>query len=151
MSPTEETPSVHLPTWRDNKTVFWLVRVGFVLQFYIPMIVCCYIVYETGTSPSFTMRNEQFFKFGISTLILLFVQCTVFTLILRHARLRFAEGVLWCLIVINAIHSLAWLMVMWPLTLIRLIPPNALYYIAISVEARIACNVRQEPPQPDTP
>ena len=161
-----ETPPVRPPAWRDNEAVLWLVRIGFLLQFYIPAIVCCYIVYDIGTRPPVIVSeddpyyadyefgkhlSEQFFKFSIYTLILLVVQWTFFSLILRFGKLRSAEGVLWLLIAINAIHSLAWLMIMWPLTLIRLIPPNAFYYIAICIEARITRHDLPANTEPDTP
>ena len=144
-----ETSSVRRPSWRDNKAVLWLVRIGFLLQFYIPAIVCCYIIYVTGTRPPFTMSEDDpyyadhvfveglrdgFFKFGIYTLILLFVQWTIFSLILRFGKFRSVTGVLLCLIVINILHALAWMLVMWPVTLIRLTPPTLLYVIAIFFE-----------------
>jgi len=166
MSPTEETPINHTPTWRDNKAVLWLVRVGFVLQFYIPMVVCCWIVYSTGTRSPFTMSkddpnfadhafveylNREFFKFGIYTLIFLVIQWAIFALVLRYAKLRSAGGVLLCLMIINIFHSLAWMLVMWPVTLIRLIPPTVLYYIAVWIEMGTFHNAPQEPSQPDTP
>jgi len=40
-----ETPPVRTPSWRDNKAVLWLVRIGFLLQFYIPAIVCCWVAW----------------------------------------------------------------------------------------------------------
>jgi hypothetical protein len=161
-----ETTSVRQPSWRDNKAVLWLVRIGFLLQFYIPAAVCCYIVYETGTRPPFTMSeddpyyadhafgehlSEEFFKFGVYTLILLFVQWTIFALILRFAKLRSVEGILWCLIVINIIHAFAWIFVLWPVTLIRLTPPTVLYYIAITIETRRSRHAPQEPAPTDSP
>jgi hypothetical protein len=160
MSQIEE--SIPRYTWRDNKTVLWLVRVGFVLQFYIPAIVCCYIVYSTGTRPPFTMSeddplyadyhfgeylSDQFFKYGIATLMLLVVQWSLFSLILRFAKLRFAQGVLLSLVFINILHALVWLVVMWPLTMLRLTPPTMLYIIALCIESKVSHNA----PQPDTP
>ena len=163
---TVETSVIRTPTWRDNKAVLWLVRAGFVLQFYIPMVVCCWIVYSTGTRSPFTMSkddpnfadhafveylNQEFFKFGIYTLIFLVIQWAIFALILRFAKLRVANEVLVWLIVINVIHGFAWMLVMWPVTLIRLTPPSILFGIAICVESRASSNVPHAPSQPDTP
>ena len=146
-----ETLPVKPPSWRDNKAVLWLVRIGFFLQFYIPMIVCCHIVYTTGTRPPFTTSeddpyyadyafgeslNEQFFKYGIYTLIFLFVQWTIFSLILRLGQLRSVTEVLLWLIVINALHAFAWMFLVIPITLIRLTPPTILYLIAIRIESK---------------
>ena len=154
-------------SWRDNGIVLSLVRTGFILQFYIPAIIClCIIwytgdiVWQTGTyvpkvvpktvqdSPvyerdgvyyggdgSHNLLNKALCMFSFYTLILLVVQCTIFTLILRFARLRYASIVLGCLIVINIIHSLFWLYFMLPLTLIRLAIPTIQYILAICFES----------------
>ena len=152
MTPTEETPAV---TWRNNKTVLWLVRVGFILQFFIPAIVCCAIIHSYHVSPTpypvFAPDDPNFDKAynaafmhyvrsqlaGI-TLAVLVVQCAIFTLILRFAKLRSANGVLQCLIAINLIHGMLWLAGGWPWTIARLTPPTILYLIAIIVEWRAA-------------
>ncbi|MCL2624277.1 MAG: hypothetical protein FWD31_11495 [Planctomycetaceae bacterium] len=127
-----ETPPVRRPSWRDNKTVLWLVRIGFLLQFYIPMFVCCYYVYVNY--PGYGL----FYIWYVRTLILLVVQCSVLTLILRFGKLRSAHIVLWCLIVMNVIHSAYWLYfvpyISFPLTMHRLALPTALYFFAILIE-----------------
>ena len=153
-------------SWRDNKTVLWLVRIGFALQFYIPPIVCVWIIWDymmfvpkiiPEDDPSYMdyqfiiYLRFEFFKFSIYTLILLALQCTIFTLILRSAKLRFAGGVLWCLIIINIFHSLIWCFMMWPLTLIRLAIPTILFLIAVCIESGKSNNARQTDTQTDTP
>ena len=128
-----ETPPVRRPSWRDNKAVLWLVRIGFLLQFYIPAIVCCrYICVKYSVA-----HYDLFYLWYFWTIVLLVVQCSVFTLILRFVKLRSAHIVLWCLIVMNVIHSAYWLYfasIPWPLTMRRLALPTALYLIAILVE-----------------
>ena len=153
------------PSWRDNKTVLWLVRIGFVLQFYIPAIVCLLIIWDTGTNvPKVVPEddplyidyvfakgiNADLFKFSIYTLILLTVQCTIFTLILRVVKSHVDNTLVW-LISINIIHSLIWCFMMWPLTLIRLAIPTILYFIAVCIESGKSNNARQTDTQADTP
>ena len=150
-----EISPVRRPSWRDNKAVLWLVRIGFLLQFYIPAVVCCVIMLAAFLQPPFTMGRDDphymeyafyenlrwdFFIFSILTLILLAVQCIIGMLILRSPKTRFAGTVLWCLIVFNVLHGFVWMLAMWPVTLIRLTPPTILYGIAFYVEWRTARN-----------
>ena len=147
-----ETPSVQPTSWRDNMAVLRLVRIGFLLQFYIPVIVCCICI-----CTSFVWRNEvvggYVFFFGIFTLILLAVQCSFFTWVLRLEKLRFACHVLLSFIVINVIHSIVWLCLgWWPMTVVRLTPPTILYLIAAIIElTRTVSNIVHSHPQTDSP
>ena len=128
-------------------------------NFTSPRLFVFSIIWQTGTyvpkvvpedDPYFdsyvldTYFSGLFFKIGIYTLILLVVQCTIFTLILRSAKLRFAGIVLGCLIAINIIHSIFWLCFMLPLTLARLAIPTFLYIIAVGItfDAKIPTHVR---------
>ena len=164
--PLEVSPVQKAASWRDNKNTLWLVRIGFALQFYIPALVCIWIIRITGTyEPKIVPRDDpyfadydfvnhlyaEFFKFSIYTLILLFVQCTVFTLILRFAKLRLATEILIWLIVINILHSLIWCFIGWPLTLIRLAIPTILYIIAAAIESKKPPYADRTNTQADTP
>ena len=151
-----DTLPVHPTSWRDNKTALWLVRIGFFLQFYIPMFVCCYFVYDFSTIPYYTMSvddpqydevelepsplDKAFLALSILTFPVLVVQCTIFTLKLRSAQLHSVETILRRLIIINVLHSfLSWgflIFLLIPITLIRLTPPTILYLIAIRIESK---------------
>jgi len=136
-----ETLPVRQPSWRDNKAVLWLVRIGFLLQFYIPAIVCILIMWDASLPPQTVNNDEIFYKnllhtASLITLILLVVQGSIFTLILRFAKLRTAKTVLWWLVVINILHTCAWGIIVMPVTLIRLTPPTILYLIAIRIESK---------------
>ena len=154
MSEIEETPA----TWRDNKTVLRLVRIGFILQFYIPAVVCIILgiigllieAYYFFMPPpivtgyiniAMVMYELQLVAIiaGL-TLVVLAVQWTIFTLILRSEKLRSATPVLWWLIGMNVIHSILWLpmLLVNPLqvTLVRLTPPTILYIMAIREEKK---------------
>jgi len=152
-----ETLPVRPPSWRDNKAVLWLVRIGFLLQFYIPAIVCCIVMVVAFMQPPFTLSKGDphymeyafyenlrwdFFIFSILTLILLAVQCIIGMLILRSPKTRFAGTVLWWLVAFNMIHGIVWLLLMWPVTLIRLNPPTILYLIAIRKESKTFRNTK---------
>ena len=128
-----ETPPVRPTSWRDNKAVLWLVRIGFLLQFYVPMFVCCRYICVNYSNGYYGL----FYIWYVRTIILLVVQWSIYTLILRFIKLRSAHIVLWCLIVMNVIHSAYWLYfapIPWPLTMRRLALPTTLYFIAILVE-----------------
>jgi len=132
MPPTEETPVIRTPTWRDNKAVLWLVRAGFVLQFFIPAVVSILLIWDSSLPPKTTNRDEIFYKnlfhsVSLLTLILLTVQFSIFTLILRFGKLRFVRRILEWLILINLLHGGAWLHLVLPMTFTRLIPPTLLY------------------------
>ena len=149
-----ETPHDRPTSWRNNKTILWLVRIGFLLQFYIPAIVCCLFIYNFSTLPIYTMSPDDprydavelepgmleclFFVLSVFTLPLVIVQCSIFTLILRFAKLKSAETVLWWLVVINVLHSALSMFIFFliPGTLIRLTPPTILYLIAIRIESK---------------
>jgi len=135
-----ETPPVRPTSWRDNKAVLWLVRIGFLLQFYIPAIVCCWVAWVSAPFNA-SLHDDfapGFFRYAILTLILLAVQYHILTKFLRSRELRSAGLVLGCLVVFNTLHGVAWLYYTWswwlPITLIRLTPPNLLYLIAIVIE-----------------
>jgi len=135
-------------SWRDNKTALRLVRIGFLLQFYLPAVVC--IVGFLGAYDYFLPMHHPDHQIAFSaqyasyvfhivapiTLFVLIVQCAVFTLLLRTPAPRSAAGVLCLLIVMNILHSGLWMLADSPLTLIRLTPPTILYIIAIIVEWR---------------
>lgn len=139
MSETDETPV----TWRDNKTVLRLVRIGFILQFLIPAIVCIVglAAYDFFVPPKQNLdryaelvaQNQRylFHVIAIPTLIVLAVQYIIFALPLRLVELRSAVPVLWCLIIMNIIHSALWILLESPLTFMRLTPPTILYIVAI--------------------
>ena len=121
-----ETLPVRSPSWRDNKAVLWLVRIGFLLQFHIPMVYCCYLA---------SLNRWLISQWAVNTLMLLIVQCAFFTWVFRLKKLCSAHIVLWCLIIMNVIHSAYWLyFALFPLTMYRLALPTALYFIAILVE-----------------
>lgn len=147
-----------IPTWRDNKIVLRLVRIGFLLQFYIPALIWVVVfaalcieemsqLYRTPAMLTMTL---------IVATIVLYVfaaQWIFFAPILRFMKLRSAAPVLWCLIVTNILHivfNIYWvriiinifpsmmniLLLKPPLEwlLILLVPPTVLYIIAILVE-----------------
>jgi hypothetical protein len=133
MLQTGEPPAIPRPTWRDNKAVLWLVRIGFHLQFYIPAIICCFVILASYSANNNVIGGYAFF-IAFTALVVLVAQWTITTLFLRHATLRTAGIVLGCLIVMNVIHSLVWLCFMSDLPqipLFRLTPPTVLYMIAI--------------------
>ena len=131
-------------TWRDNRIVLWLVRIGFLLQFYIPAGVCCYILIMTVGDMSFTGGFIQIFS-GL-TLTLLAVQWAVFASILRFVKLRSAWHILGCLIVVNVIHGGIWLWIDWPYTMGRLAPPTVFFLIAMIAESGVFKNASHPHP-----
>ena len=135
-------------SWRDNKTVLRLVRIGFLLQFYIPAVVCGYFIWVYFAMPvEIPPRDDpnfrgaemdafirgMFFQFAAATLAVLAVEWTILTLALRR-KTPSAGNVLGCLVYINILHSGLWLLILFPLTLIRLAPPTILYILAIRCE-----------------
>jgi len=143
MFPDDEPTS-----WRDNKTVLRLIRIGFILQFYLPAVVCIvgllgvYDYFLPMQHPDHNVAQSAhdasyiFHVIAIPTLMVLAVQWVFFTLLLLHPELRSPAGILCLLIVINILHSGLWMLAGSPLTLIRLTPPTILYIIAIFVKQK---------------
>ena len=138
MSHAETTPA-----WRDNKTVLRLVRVGFFLQFYLPVIGIIPFFYGSNfaTSPSQSLQTLCIFM-GIPsmefifppTLFFLIMQWGIFTAILQIDHLRSARRTLLCLIAVNMLYGVALIFIWWPYALLRLLPPSMLYGIAVLAE-----------------
>ena len=131
----------------NNQLVLRLVQIGFLLQFYIPAVVCVYLIcayfvpilpvgdlfaYDLGELG--VLNRLDFATIAAFTLAVLAVQCVIFTLGQRLAEPCPATGFLLCLIVINIWHGRAWMVAGIPLTAIRLTPPTILYIIAVLVE-----------------
>ena len=157
MSETEKIPA----TWRDNKTVLLLVRVGFLTQFYIPAIIWIGVIVaryiEWAWIPVYQSAPTDLLYTVLSTtviMVILTVQWPLFALILRFGKLRSAAPVLWCLIVMNISHIVICVLhsiynTLWPIlsmlpfpyylpllevTINHLVPPTILFYLAIRAE-----------------
>ena len=151
MEPQQERPhflgNKAKSSWRNNKAVLWFVRAGFIFQFYIPMLLCCYVIYISRTyeyTPSpvefrdgvgyggFDSLGDMMpaiYKASIRLLVALVILCSIFTLILRLV--CHASYVLMCLIGMNVLLVIITLQTM---LLLYIVLPIFLYLGAISAE-----------------